>query len=362
MKFIKMHNALFILCIILPVLSCETVQNVPTGLTHEQYKSILAETIVPANAGIPGKYPPRSVVARYGKLQVKDAQLCDEKGNAIQLCGVFLRALKSEQKFINREVFATLVNTWKIEVFRVPFMSAQWYSEPSYINDPHYEKLIDETVRLCEEFGIYCVIDWHVLGDGNPFMHARESRKFFKKLAYKYGAKKHVIYELCNEPNGNGVTWDDVIKPYAEFVIPAIHAGDPNALIIVGPSMWSQDVDIAAGNPLAYKNIMYAFHFYSGTHTQSLRSRVEAASHKIALISSEWGNSDCYARGGPFITESTQWLDMMRSRKISWCHYALTDFDEGAAILKPNASIKGDWDDSSLTPSGKFIIDYLKNR
>ncbi|HEY1407216.1 MAG TPA: glycoside hydrolase family 5 protein, partial [Spirochaetota bacterium] len=301
MKALKRLLCVTFIIIGLSVLSCISVQTWPAGISQEEYREIVNEKIPSANAGIPGKYPPQSAVFRYGKLQVKGTQLCDEKGNPIQLCGVFLRALQNESKFINREVFATMVHDWKIEILRVPFMSAQWYSEPSYINNEFYEKKIDDAVQLCEEFGIYCVIDWHVLGDGNPFIHARESREFFKKLAFKYGAKKHVIYELCNEPNGYDVSWNNVIRPYAEFVIPAIHAGDPDALIIVGTSTWSQDVDIAAENPLAYKNILYAFHFYSGTHTQPLRDKVEAASHRIALFSSEWGNSDCFARNGPYI-------------------------------------------------------------
>ena len=56
-----------------------------------------------------------------------------------------------------------------------------------------------------------------------------------------------------------------------EYIIPAIRAIDPDSIIIVGTSTWSQDVDIAANNPLPYDNIMYACHFYSRTHTQWLR-------------------------------------------------------------------------------------------
>lgn len=351
-----------VILMIISVLSCGTAQNIPNGLTQEEYQAALNQKIPAGNDGVPGKYPPDSPVARYGKLQVKGTNLCDEKGNPVQLCGVFIRALKEEHKYLNRGAFLTMVKDWKIDVIRVPFWPAQWYSEPSYIGSAYYEKMIDECVALCEESGIYCIIDWHILGDGNPFMHAKESREFFGKLARKYGAKKHVIYELCNEPNGPGVTWNDVVRPYAEFVIPVIRAAAPDSIIIVGTSTWSQDVDITARNPLTYGNILYAFHFYSGAHKEALRARVAAASKRIALFSTEWGNSNYDARGGPFKSESSLWLAMMRENKISWCHYALTDFPEEAAMLKPGAKANGGWTDSDLTPSGQFTVEYLKNR
>ena len=99
--------------------------------------------------------------------------------------------------------------------------------------------------------------------------YMRRSQIVFEEMARTYKDYPNVIYEICNEPNG--VSWDGEIKPYAEYIIPAIRAIDPDSIIIVGTSTWSQDVDIAANNPLPYDNIMYACHFYSGTHTQWLR-------------------------------------------------------------------------------------------
>lgn len=358
----KINLFIVVSALSLLILSCYTTSDGSKTTTDYEYKKLLKTQLPAGNSGIEGSYPSGSVVARYGRLQIKGTQLCDEKGNTIQLNGIFLRALKEESKFINDDCFSTFADKWNIDVIRIPFMSASWYLEPSYIGSPKYEQLIDKAVQLSEKYGIYCIIDWHVLGDGNPLLHAKESFDFFQRLAYKYGAEKHVLYEICNEPNGKNVTWDDVIKPYAELIIPAIKAGNPDALVIVGTSTWSQDVDKAAANPLDFTNILYAFHFYSGTHKYILRKRVEKASYKIPLFASEWGNSNYDAKGGPFIKESRKWMDMMYARQISWCHYALTDFPEDAAILKPNASVKGDWTDEDLTASGKFIIDFIRNR
>jgi endoglucanase len=358
--FMKNISPLILVCI-LTVFSCMSSNNVRNLMLKEEYNALLAATPVTGNAGIPGQYPDGSTVKKYGKLQVIGTRLCDEKGEPVQLRGIYLRALMNESKFLNAECFDTLANQWKINVIRIPFMSDRWYSEPSYVNDVYYENLIDVAVTLSERFGIYCIIDWHVLGDGNPFLHAKESWDFFKRMAYKYGSKTHVIYEICNEPNGQGVTWNDVVKPYARLIIPVIRTGSPDSIVIVGSSTWSQDVDRAAANPLAFKNIVYSFHFYSGSHREGLRIKVELASRKIPLFASEWGNSNYDATGGPFIDESRKWLKLMSKKGISWCHYALTDFDEDAAILKPNASVKGNWSDEDLTPSGRFIVEVFKN-
>ena len=67
-----------------------------------------------------------------------------------------------------------------------------------------------------------------------------------------------------------GTTWADV-KSYAEEVIPIIRKNTKDALIIVGTPTWSQDVDIAAEDPVTgYDNIMYAVHFYAATHTDNV--------------------------------------------------------------------------------------------
>ncbi len=350
--------------LLITLISCMEVKGSmvrPAGMEEETFLQLINEKLLYTNAGVCGVYPPLSPVDTYGELQVKGAQLCDERGNPIQLRGLFLRGLLNESKFINHGAFTWISQKWKIDVIRIPVFTDGWYAEPPHFNSPGFLNYIHEAIHLSEKFGIYCIIDWHILKDGNPFIHAKEAREFFKKLAFLYGAKKHVIYELCNEPNGANVKWDNVIKRYAEYIIPVIRAGNSNAIIIVGTGTWSQDVEDAAANPLEYKNIMYAFHFYSGTHKQEFRERIKTTSEKIALFSTEWGNSDCYAQGGPFTNEALKWLELMENRKISWCHYALTDFPEGAALLRPHVRTDGKWENESLTPSGKFIVNILTN-
>ncbi|MBN1409799.1 MAG: cellulase family glycosylhydrolase [Spirochaetales bacterium] len=80
---------------------------------------------------------------------------------------------------------------------------------------------------------------------------------FFKEMAGIYGQKPNVIYEICNEPNGDKLKWPDV-KKFALQVIQAIREIDPDNIIVVGTPTWSRDVDIAAEDPItAFPNIMY---------------------------------------------------------------------------------------------------------
>ena len=50
--------------------------------------------------------------------------------------------------------------------------------------------------------------------------YIEEAKIFFDKYSKKYKDCPNILYEICNEPNGTIVTWNDSIKPYAETIIP----------------------------------------------------------------------------------------------------------------------------------------------
>ena len=57
-------------------------------------------------------------------------------------------------------------------------------------------------------------------------------------MTEKLKGEKHVLYEICNEPN-SGCSWED-IKTYANEVIPVIRENAPEAVILVGTQTRSQ--------------------------------------------------------------------------------------------------------------------------
>ena len=291
------------------------------------------------------------VVHRYGQLHVKNGQLCDRSGNPIQLRGMSSHDLK-QFPFTGNTV-SNLVNNWHVSVVRAAMYTDSYGS--SYIREPQVKQtvklIVDEAIRN----DVYVIVDWHVLEDGNPNLYKEQAKKFFQEMAGTYRGSPNVIYEICNEPNGNNVTWKE-IKAYGDFIIPAIRAIDPDSVIIVGTGTWSQDVLAAAAAPLNFTNVLYALHFYSGpSHVELRRNADLALSRNLPLFVSEWGLTDYTGNGELYLDEAQRWVDWMNKHKISWAGWSFSNADEASAALKPMVKMDGPWRDSDLTPSGKWI-------
>ena len=300
----------------------------------------------------PSEYPTGSPVAINGKLSVSGNQMVNECGNAIQLRGMSTHGPQWFENCYTTGSLDALVNDWGIDIFRI----AMYVEEGGYVNNPDYWKnWIDNIVDECAVRGIYCMIDWHVLNPGDPNANIVAARDFWSYMSAKHTGKKHVIYEIANEPNG--VTWPQV-KTYAEDIIPRIRANDPNTIVIVGTPTWSQDVDVAAADPLNYSNLMYALHFYSGTHTDWLRAKGNTALNAgLALFVTEFGTSQATGDGGPYLAETQNWMDWMSDHTISWINWSFADKAEVSAALVPGACSSGSWNNTST--SGAFIKDHI---
>jgi endoglucanase len=196
---------------------------------------------------------------------------------------------------------------------------------------------------------------------GDPLKSADMAEEFFTSLSSKFSKMKHIFYEICNEPNGQNVTWKDNVKPYAERIIPIIRKNDPDSIIIVGSPNWSQDIHIAAADPLAFDNLMYAFHIYAGSHGDDLYRRAEETSKKLALFLTEFGftESDGGLNMKLYLEQTKKWMEMMDRNGLSWCNWGLYESKEGCAVL--DWKVKGDGTlTSRLSESGKLLLTYLK--
>ena len=197
---------------------------------------------------------------------------------------------------------------------------------------------------------------WHILSDGNPAHHQAEAAAFFGDMAERYRDCPAVLYEICNEPNGD-VTWERDIKPYAEQITAVIREHSPRAIILIGSGTWSQDIHTAAHSPVKGENLMYTLHFYAGTHGESLRQRLrEAVSEGLPVFVSEWGTSRADGSGGVYLEESAAWLDLLDTLGISWANWSLCDKNETSAALRPGTSPNAVWTEEDLSESGKFVF------
>lgn len=295
------------------------------------------------------------VVSRYGQLQVKHGRLCDRSGRPVQLKGVSSHDLK--QSPFTENTVSNLVKDWHVSVVRAAMYTDSYGS--SYIREPEVKQTVKRIVDSAIRNDIYVVVDWHILQDGNPNRYRDEAKAFFEEMARTYGDSPHVIYEICNEPNGPGVTWRE-IKAYAEFIIPAIRAVDSDSIIIVGTDTWSQGVRAAAEAPLEFPNVLYALHFYAGTHRDALRRDASfALSRGLPIFASEWGLTDSTGKGELYVDEAQRWIAWMNEHEISWVNWSFSNADESSAALKPKVKLEGPWTDSDLNPSGRWIRKQL---
>ena len=296
------------------------------------------------------QYPAGSPVALNGKLKVSGTQVVNKCGKPIQLRGMSTHGPQWFSSCYCSESLDVMVNDWGISLFRLAmYVSRQ---ENGFVtNKDHWRNWIDQYVDMCGERGIYCLIDWHVLNPGDPNNDIDASKEFWDYMSKKHGAKDHVLFEICNEPNG--VDWS-VVKSYAETIIPIIRKNDPNTIIIVGTPTWSQDVDKASQNKLSGDNIMYTLHFYADTHKQDLRNAADVAlSKNCPLFVTEFGTCNSSGNSGFNVKESIEWFKWMKENNISWANWSFADKDETASLLFPNSCKKGKW--TNYSESGRLI-------
>lgn len=299
-------------------------------------------------------------VSQHGQLSVKNGQLVDKSGKGYQLRGMSTHGLTWFPEFVNESAFKTLRDDWNTNVVRLAMYVDEWGNGQCYMgNKSGSLELLEKGVDICIKLDMYVIIDWHVLNPGDPSKYTNEAKSFFETVSKRYAKYPNVIYEICNEPNG-GASWSGNIKPYAEKIIPVIRKNAPNSVIIVGTPTWSQEIDKPLSDPLNYKNVMYAFHFYAATHA-GLRSNVEnCVAQGLPVFVSEFGTCDASGGGANDFNETQKWLSYFDKQGISYCNWSICNKDETCSVLRPGTSANGNWSESNLTENGKWMRNWLK--
>lgn len=314
-----------------------------------------AATVPPAPSDPKGTTP----VSQHGQLSVKNGQLVDKSGKGYQLRGMSTHGLTWFPEFVNESAFKTLRDDWNTNVVRLAMYVDEWGNGQCYMgNKSGSLELLEKGVDICIKLDMYVIIDWHVLNPGDPSKYTNEAKSFFETVSKRYAKYPNVIYEICNEPNG-GASWSGNIKPYAEKIIPVIRKNAPNSVIIVGTPTWSQEIDKPLSDPLNYKNVMYAFHFYAATHA-GLRSNVEnCVAQGLPVFVSEFGTCDASGGGANDFNETQKWLSYFDKQGISYCNWSICNKDETCSVLRPGTSANGNWSESDLTENGKWMRNWF---
>lgn len=299
-------------------------------------------------------------VAVHGELSVRGSGLVDKNGNDFQLQGVSTHGIAWFPQYVNKAAFQTIRDEWGANCIRLAMYSAENSGYCTGGNQSELKQLVNDGVSYATDLGMYVIIDWHIMNqDGDPNTHKTEALAFFEEMSAKYADYDNVIYEICNEPNG-GTQWSS-IKSYAMEVIPVIKANNPDAIIIVGTPNWSQDVDIAANDPITgYSNIMYTIHFYADTHRDSLRQKVQTALDKgVALFCTEFGICDASGSGANNITEGNKWISMFDNNNISYCIWNLSNKAETSSLIQSGCDKTSGWTVNELSEAGKWYVGIL---
>lgn len=297
-----------------------------------------------------------SGVSVHGALKVAGTQLVDSKGAPVQLRGMSSHGLQWFPEYINTGAILT-TRERGANLFHLAM-----YADSNHFgyNDGETAKTLNKKLLLLGVENalaaeMYVVIDWHLLEDKNPLVTVDSAEEFFDEMSRLYSGNPAVIYEICNEPNGD-TTWAD-ISEYANRIIPIIRKNSPDAIILVGTPSYSSHVNQVIPAPLSYENIMYSFHYYTEsfpTIPSGLLDRVIAAG--IPIFVSEWGLSGAAEKD---TTNAVAFIEYMGQKKLSWVNWSLCNKDEPFSAIKPEVTKLGGWDMDDLTVSGSIIFPAL---
>ncbi len=338
-----------------------TVTSTPTPTNTPTPRPTATSTPTPTPSPSPTPVWTEDKDGFYGALHVEGSHLFGEDGSLVQLRGVSTHGLGWFPGYVNEAMIAQVRQDWGCNVFRLAMYTAEsnGYCTSGSAQKENLKKLIDTGVKAAVQQEMYVIIDWHILSDGSPAIYKDEAKKFFAEMAKKYKDVPNVIYEICNEPNGRG-DWA-TIKAYALEIIPIIREYAPEAIIIVGTPTWSQDVDVAAKDPITgYDNIMYALHFYADTHRDNLREKcTTAVKHGLPLFVSEYGICDASGNGAINEKEAEKWIDLLDGYGISHVMWNLSNKSETCAMIKSSCSKTQNLTNGDLSPTGRWFLNMM---
>lgn len=304
----------------------------------------------------------KTPVSQHGRLKVKGANIVDKNGRTFQIKGMSTHGLAWYPEAVSEKTLKTLRDDWKCNTIRLAMYTEEYGGYcTGKENKSQMLSRVDNGIKLAKKLGMYVIVDWHILNDGNPKIHQKEAKSFFKRMAKKYKGYNNIIYEICNEPNNT--SWKNDIKPYCRSVIKNIRKYDKKAIIICGSNTWSQDIHEAAMDRITgYKNIAYSLHFYANTHTDWLRQRlIDCRNNGLCVVVTEFGTCDASGNGGFNKGETNKWMKLLKKYKIGCVNWSLSNKSETASAIKSNADIsrlkRGN---KNLTQSGKLIRKWFR--
>ena len=311
-------------------------------------------------------FPAGSPAAINGQLSVCGRKLCNVHGNPIQLRGMSTHGLQWYKSCVNNRSLKALAKNWKADVLRLSL----YVQEGGYASNPkRFTRIVDRLIKKASRFGLYVIVDWHMLDPGDPFANLQLAKTFFTAIAKRHADRTNILYEVANEPNGDAVTWLR-LKSYHQQIIPVIRKRDRDAVILLGTRAWSS-FGVAAGadeteivrNPVAAKNIMYTFHFYAASHGTEYLEVLSRAAKRIPVFVTEFGTQQAHGDGPNDFVLSNAYLALMKREKISWANWNYSDDHRSGAVFVPGTCPKGKFaGGGKLKEAGAWIRTQMRSK
>ena len=291
-------------------------------------------------------------VSQNGFLSVKGTSLVNQHGREIILRGVSFGWHNFWPQFYSENTVSWLKEDWKCGVVRAAIgveLEGAYIDNPQAALDCLYA-VVDAAIKN----DMYVLIDWH-----SHSIKLDEAKAFFQVVAEKYKDYPNIIYEIFNEPEK--LSWSE-IKPYSEEVIQTIRTIDKRNIILVGTPTWSQDVDVAANNPVTgYDNLMYVLHFYAATHGDLLINKANAALQKgLPVFVSECAGMEATGNGPVNMQAWQKWLQWMNEHHISWIAWSIAAKNETCSMIRDASSPVSGWKESDLKEWGQIVRKELR--
>ena len=284
-----------------------------------------------------------------GKLHVEGIHLVDESGKPVMLRGISTHGLTWFSEFVDNDVFRQLSTEWDCNLIRLPLYSKIYCEEDGAGLD-----VLKNGIEYAVENDMYVIVDWHILEDNDPNINIDEAKAFFEMISSEYSSVPNIIYEICNEPNGD-TDWNDVYG-YSEQIIKIIRNNAPDSLILIGTPDYDRNLAPCVRKPLPYDNLMYVLHFYTASHHEGLQAvLLEALDKGLPVFISECGISEASGDGDVDYISAVEWFEILGEYGISYAVWSISNKNESSAMLIPGFDAEGPITDADLTPVGKWV-------
>lgn len=290
-------------------------------------------------------------------LQVSGGVLVDAKERPVTLRGMSTHGLGWYPRYLNAGAMKTL-KQYGANVIRLAM-----YTETSsgYLEEPRNLDFVYIGIENAIAENLYVIVDWHILSDGNPLTHMEEAIAFFSEISERYGQTPNILYEICNEPNGD-TTWED-ITAYAAMVIPAIRKNAPEAVVLVGTPNYSSRLRDAMASPLPFSNLLYSYHKYIDVSPEAEDSQEywlqKAVETGFPVFVTEWGINGSEGENMD-LANARQFVKFLNENQISWCGWALSNAEEIHGTISPDSDKLSGWGWEDLTPGGRLMFSSFR--